>query len=103
MAETGGDDERLAAYLNHRPRLVRLAYCHLGSVGEAEDVAQDAWLRFQAAAAPADPGRYLSRIASNGTRVAPCDITGHLWLDIDTEDDLREAERLLREHARDFA
>jgi choline kinase len=45
----------------------------------------------------------MSRIASNGTRVAPCDITGHLWLDIDTEDDLREAERLLREHARDFA
>jgi RNA polymerase sigma-70 factor (ECF subfamily) len=31
----------------HRPRLVRLAYRMLGSVAEAEDVVQDAWLRWQ--------------------------------------------------------
>jgi RNA polymerase sigma-70 factor (ECF subfamily) len=30
-----------------RPRLVRLAYGQLGSVAEAEDVVQDAWLRLQ--------------------------------------------------------
>ena len=30
-----------------RPRLLRLAYGHLGSVAEAEDVLQDAWLRLQ--------------------------------------------------------
>jgi RNA polymerase sigma-70 factor (ECF subfamily) len=30
-----------------RPRLVRLAYNHLGSMAEAEDVVQDAWLRLQ--------------------------------------------------------
>src|SRR4051794_31663453 len=30
-----------------RPRLLRLAYGHLGSIAEAEDVLQDAWLRLQ--------------------------------------------------------
>ena len=30
-----------------RPRLVRLAYGYLGSVAEAEDVVQDAWLRLE--------------------------------------------------------
>src|SRR3954454_14523867 len=30
-----------------RPRLLRLAYAHLGSLAEAEDVVQDAWLRLQ--------------------------------------------------------
>ena len=30
-----------------RPRLVRLAYGHLGSLAEAEDVVQDAWLRLE--------------------------------------------------------
>lgn len=34
----------------HRPRLVRLAYRMLGSMAEAEDIAQDAWLRWQKAA-----------------------------------------------------
>jgi len=45
----------------------------------------------------------MSRLAVNGTRVAACDISGHLWLDIDTGGDLREAERLLREHGHLFA
>jgi RNA polymerase sigma-70 factor (ECF subfamily) len=30
-----------------RPRLLRIAYGHLGSIAEAEDVLQDAWLRLQ--------------------------------------------------------
>jgi RNA polymerase sigma-70 factor (ECF subfamily) len=30
-----------------RPRLLRVAYGHLGSVAEAEDVLQDAWLRLE--------------------------------------------------------
>src|SRR3954469_15596863 len=30
-----------------RPRLLRLAYGHLGSLAEAEDVVQDAWLRLR--------------------------------------------------------
>ena len=35
-----------AAWRNHRPYLVNLAYQMLGDVGEAEDVAQEAFLRF---------------------------------------------------------
>jgi RNA polymerase sigma-70 factor (ECF subfamily) len=49
-----------------RPRLLRLAYRMLGSTGEAEDVAQDAWLRWQGAdqAAVADPAAWLARTAT---------------------------------------
>jgi RNA polymerase sigma-70 factor (ECF subfamily) len=55
-----GDFER------HRPRLVRLAYRMLGSVGEAEDVAQDAWLRWQSvdAADISEPEAWLVRTAT---------------------------------------
>jgi RNA polymerase sigma factor (sigma-70 family) len=35
-----------AAFEEHRPRLVRIAYRMLGSMAEAEDVVQDAWLRW---------------------------------------------------------
>ena len=38
-----------AGFAELRPRLLRLAYRMLGSVAEAEDVVQDAWLRWQAA------------------------------------------------------
>ena len=34
-----------AAWRNHRPYLVNLAYQMLGDVGDAEDVAQEAFLR----------------------------------------------------------
>ena len=47
----------------HRPRLVRLAYRMLGSVAEAEDVVQDAWLRWRSVD-PADirePAAWLTR------------------------------------------
>ena len=49
-----------------RPRLLRLAYRMLGSVAEAEDVAQDAWLRWQDAGRGeiADPGAWLVRTAT---------------------------------------
>lgn len=49
-----------------RPRLLRLGYRMLGSMSEAEDVAQDAWLRWQGAdqAAIADPAAWLVRTAS---------------------------------------
>jgi RNA polymerase sigma-70 factor, ECF subfamily len=36
-----------------RPRLLRLAYSQLGSLAEAEDVVQEAWLRLQRADAAA--------------------------------------------------
>jgi RNA polymerase sigma-70 factor, ECF subfamily len=35
-----------------RPYLLRVAYSHLGSVGEAEDVVQEAWLRLECAQRP---------------------------------------------------
>jgi RNA polymerase sigma-70 factor (ECF subfamily) len=55
-----------------RPRLTRLAYRMLGSLAEAEDVAQDAWLRWRRAAAGqdrggeqiADPAAWLVRVTT---------------------------------------
>jgi RNA polymerase sigma-70 factor (ECF subfamily) len=54
------------AFEAQRPRLVRLAYRMLGSMAEAEDVAQDAWLRWQGAdrAAIVDPAAWLVRVAT---------------------------------------
>ncbi len=40
-----GDGDITAAWRDHRPYLVNLAYQILGDVGEAEDVAQEAFLR----------------------------------------------------------
>ena len=50
----------------HRAFLVRLAYRMLGSIAEAEDIVQDAFLRWQAAPTDdvVDPRAYLSRIVS---------------------------------------
>jgi len=62
LAADAGTDAFAAA----RPRLVRLAYRMLGSVAEAEDVAQDAWLRWRGAdsQAIADPTGWLVRTAT---------------------------------------
>jgi RNA polymerase sigma-70 factor, ECF subfamily len=38
-----------AGFEEHRAHLIRVAYGHLGSLAEAEDVVQDAWLRLQRA------------------------------------------------------
>ena len=38
---------RAAEFEALRPRLVRVAYATLGSLAEAEDVVQDAWLRLE--------------------------------------------------------
>jgi len=55
----------LQVFETHRPRLVRLAYRLLGSLSEAEDVVQDAWLRWHRSGETADnPRAYLSRIVS---------------------------------------
>ena len=40
-------DARLRDFEAQRPRLLRLAYRMLGSVAEAEDIVQDAWIRWQ--------------------------------------------------------
>ena len=42
-------DDGLTAFLNVRSRLFRIAHRMLGSAGEAEDVVQDVWVRWQTA------------------------------------------------------
>ena len=42
---------RAAEFQALRPLLVSIAYRLLGSVGEAEDVVQEAWLRWEASGA----------------------------------------------------
>jgi RNA polymerase sigma-70 factor (ECF subfamily) len=64
-----------ALFQAQRPRLTRLAYRMLGSLAEAEDVAQDAWLRWRRATEAgtddesegrpiADPAAWLVRVAT---------------------------------------
>ncbi|TDR93766.1 sigma-70 family RNA polymerase sigma factor [Enterovirga rhinocerotis] len=52
-----------ASFEPFRPRLIRIAYRMLGSVADAEDVAQDAFLRWQAAdrEAVGEPEAFLRR------------------------------------------
>lgn len=59
-------DDATGVFEAHRPRLVRLAYRMLGSRSEAEDVVQDAWLRWRAEDRThvAAPAAFLSRIVT---------------------------------------
>jgi RNA polymerase sigma-70 factor (ECF subfamily) len=59
-------DDRLDAFDRHRRLLFTVAYQMLGSVADAEDVVQDAWLRWSAADRDdvGDPKAYLVRITS---------------------------------------
>jgi RNA polymerase sigma-70 factor (ECF subfamily) len=56
----------LAAFDRHRRLLFTLAYQMLGSVSDAEDTVQDAWLRWSAAdrGEVADPRAYLVQVTS---------------------------------------
>ncbi|GJE45799.1 sigma-70 family RNA polymerase sigma factor [Methylobacterium soli] len=56
-------DDPTLVFERERTRLVRLAYRMLGSLGEAEDVVQDAWLRWRHVdhAGVASAGAFLSR------------------------------------------
>jgi RNA polymerase sigma-70 factor (ECF subfamily) len=59
-------DGATSVFEAQRPRLTRLAYRMLGSVAEAEDAVQDAWLRWQGTdqGAIADPVGWLVRVTS---------------------------------------
>ena len=56
-------DPSTEAFEQHRPRLLRLAYRMLGSSSEAEDIVQDAWLRWRRVDAGdvREPAAYLAR------------------------------------------
>ncbi|MFD0850042.1 sigma-70 family RNA polymerase sigma factor [Sphingosinicella xenopeptidilytica] len=56
--------ENTALFEAQRPRLLRLAYRMLGSVAEAEDVVQDAWLRWSEASDIESPPAWLTRVVT---------------------------------------
>ena len=58
-------DQRLADFEGQRSRLQRLAYRMLGSVSEAEDIVQDAWLRWSQIEGGIDtPAAFLTRVVT---------------------------------------
>jgi RNA polymerase sigma-70 factor (ECF subfamily) len=58
-------EQHLATFEAQWPRLLRLAYRMLGSVSEAEDVVQEAWLRWARVTDSVDtPAAYLTRIVT---------------------------------------
>jgi RNA polymerase sigma-70 factor, ECF subfamily len=62
-----GSGSALAVFQRHRPALFGIAYRMLGSVGDAEDVLQDAWLKWSTVAGEGvdQPRAYLARIVTN--------------------------------------
>jgi RNA polymerase sigma-70 factor (ECF subfamily) len=60
-------DSALAAFREHRPELFGIAYRMLGSVADAEDILQDAWLKWSAVdtSEVAQPRAYLARTVTN--------------------------------------
>jgi RNA polymerase sigma-70 factor (ECF subfamily) len=56
-------DDNALIFQAHRPRLLRLGYRMLGSFAEAEDVVQDAWIRWRDVDSNAvgQPGAFLAR------------------------------------------
>ena len=56
-------DQRTDMFEAHRPRLVRLAYRMVGTMPEAEDIVQDAWIRWERTESRdiRDAGAYLRR------------------------------------------
>ncbi|HSK05812.1 MAG TPA: sigma-70 family RNA polymerase sigma factor [Kofleriaceae bacterium] len=63
MSHGGGGDDAAATFEPHRAYLVKLAYRMLGSIAEAEDAVQDAFLRWSGAPRDevAEPRAYLTR------------------------------------------
>jgi len=66
MPRVSPPDPATDLFETHRPRLVRLAYRMLGSVADAEDVVQNAWLRWRTVDADQvrEPGAWLTRTTS---------------------------------------
>lgn len=62
----GSLDQAADAFEQLRPRLFGIAYRVLGSVTEAEDVVQDAWVRWQDTdrSAVLNPGAFLAKVTT---------------------------------------
>lgn len=58
-------DDRVAVFVEHRPRLFGLAYRMLGSATEAEDIVQDVYLRWDRATSIRSPRSWLTKVATN--------------------------------------
>ena len=60
--KTLAHDDGLSIFESVRPRLFGIAYRMLGSAAEAEDIVQDAWLRWQGTdrSAVEDPPAFLA-------------------------------------------
>lgn len=56
--------KKLSSFMSERPRLFRLAYRYLETVSDAEDIVQEAWIRYSGANAVDDPPRFLSTIVT---------------------------------------
>ena len=65
MQTTAGDDG-LLVFEAVRPRLFGIAYRMLGSAAEAEDIVQDAWLRWTVTdrSTVADPPAFLATVTT---------------------------------------
>ncbi len=61
---TPGSAEYGRAFEDRRGAMLGLAYRMLGSRAEAEDVVQDAWLRWQGAGEVAHPSAFLNRVVT---------------------------------------
>ena len=67
MTGPGAPDELTRAFEAQRPRLLRVAYASLGSVSEAEDCVEEAWLRLRRMPDPGsirDLGAWLTTTVS---------------------------------------
>ncbi|MGA0597715.1 sigma-70 family RNA polymerase sigma factor [Enterovirga sp. CN4-39] len=65
MRLDAADDRQTADFEEERKRLTRLAYRMTGSIAEAEDVVQDAWLRWVGVhGGVSSPRAYLTRIVT---------------------------------------
>lgn len=58
------DETKLSEFMSERPRLFRLAYRYLETASDAEDILQEAWIRYSGASDVDDPPRFLSTVVT---------------------------------------
>ena len=63
-ADAGGESDGDAVFAAERPRLIGLAYRLLGSVTDAEDIVQEAWIRWHGRRP--GPDRAARRLVDDG-------------------------------------